>query len=153
MCHNSCQDGGVSLVNNSSLTAVNVAHLDKLMDRAKARDLTEAEARRLEGLSLSWRFFKNGIMAGEFNWYSGLTDPEAASAQLVSDMKGYGITVLNESGSLALDDRTPDYRQLPTFWYSDGSDITQSMKIEMTFRVIMHKLLSVLCAPLRMFTK
>ena len=141
MCHNSCQDGGVGLVNNSSLSSRNVKELDALIAQAQARSLSAEEAHRLEGLALSWRFFKNGVWAGEFNWYSGLTDPEAASAQLVADLRAYGVTQLNESGSLWLDDREPDYRQLPTFWYTAESDLGNDVRMDMRLRTVVHKIL------------
>ncbi|MBQ6019799.1 MAG: DUF4838 domain-containing protein, partial [Clostridia bacterium] len=86
-CHNSCFDGGVSLVNNTSLSSINVRKLDAILAGAKAKELTEDAAHRLEGLSLSWRFFKNATFAGEFNWYSGLTDPAAETEKLIDDMR------------------------------------------------------------------
>ena len=149
MCHNSCQDGGVSLTNNTALTAPDVKRLDRLLEAAAARDLTEAQAHRLEGLSLSWRFFKNADFLGEFNWYSGLTDPEAATLQLVEDMRAYGITTLSENGALSLREEAPDARMMPTFWYTDEASLSQDVLWEMRLRVFIHRLLAAVFAPWR----
>ncbi|MBQ6164978.1 MAG: DUF4838 domain-containing protein [Clostridia bacterium] len=149
-CHNSCFDGGVSLVNNTSLSGINVKKLDAIMASAKAKELTEDAARHLEGLSLSWRFFKNATFAGEFNWYSGLTDPEAATAQLIEDMKAYGIVSLSENGALSIRDEAVNAERLPTFWYAEEDSLGNDIKTETNFRVIVHKILWVLCAPLRL---
>ncbi len=150
VCHNSCQDGGVGLVNNTSLSAVNVKQLDKLMQSAQARALTADEAHRLEGLSLSWRFTKNALFKGEFNWYSGITDPEAATRELAADMRAYGVTALSEAGALWLSDADPDGRMMPTFWYKDEAELGADVLREMRLRVFIHKLLYTVCAPIRM---
>lgn len=149
-CHASCQDGGVGIVNNTSLTSADVKRLDARLAQAKARTLSEAEARRLQGLELSWRFTKCAIRAGEFNWYSGLTDPVTATNELVSDMKAYGITILSENWGLALDDRTPDAALLPTFWYKDRAELSTGMRLETQFRELFHRVLYVICTPLRL---
>lgn len=150
ICHNSCYDGGVSLVNNTYLTGADVKTLDALLRRAQAASLTEAQARRLEGLSLSWRFFKNATFAGEFNWYSGFTDPPAETARLIEDMRAYGIRSLNENGALQLLDEPADAELLPTFWYTDRGSLGQDVKLQTTLRVTVHKILRVICTPLRM---
>ena len=150
VCHNSCQDGGVGLVNNTALSAANVKQLDKLMQSAQARSLSAEEARRLEGLSLSWRFTKNALFKGEFNWYSGLTDPEAATRQLAADMRVYGVTALSEAGALWLLDTDPDGRMMPTFWYKDEAELGADVLREMRVRVFIHKLLYTVCTPVRM---
>ncbi len=149
-CHNSCYDGGVSLVNNTSLSGVNVKKLDAIMAGAKAKELTDLQARHLEGLSLSWRFFKNATFAGEFNWYSGLTDPEAATAQLIEDMRAYGIVSLSENGALSLRDEPVNAERLPTFWYADEETLPQDVKTDTGLRTVIHKILWVICAPIRL---
>ncbi len=140
----------MSLVNNTSLSGINVKKLDAIMAGAKSKELTEAEAHRLEGLSLSWRFFKNATFAGEFNWYSGLTDPEAATAQLIEDMKAYGIVSLSENGALSIRDESVNAERLPTFWYAEEDSLGNDIKTETNFRMIVHKILWVICAPLRL---
>ena len=150
VCHNSCQDGGVSLLNNSALSALNVRKLDALMEQAQARPLSEAQAQRLQGLSLSWRFFKNATFAGEFNWYSGFTDPEAETAKLAEDMRAYGVTGMSENGALWLSDEAPDGRMMPTFWYADEETLSPDILQEMRLRVGIHKVLSFVCTPLRL---
>lgn len=153
ICHNSCQDGGVGLTNHSALSSFDVKKLDRLMEIAKNRALTKEQAHRLEGLSLSWRFYKNAVFAGEFNWFSGFTDPETETERLAADMRAYGIDILSEAGALTLRDTPPDGRMMPTFWYTDEADLAPDILWEMRLRVFVHKALSVLSAPFRTFSK
>ena len=150
VCHNSCQDGGVGLINNNAVSSADVKKLDQILDRARARMLTGAQADRLEGLSLSWRFFKNAAQIGEFSWYSGFTDPEAETARLIEDMRAYGIVLLSENWGLYLrDDREADARLLPTFWYTDEVDLPAGMLTQAKFRSAVHRVLYAVCTPLR----
>ncbi len=148
-CHNSCQDGGISLLNNTALSSKDVKTLDAIAARAQARPLSADEAHRLEGLLLSWRFFKNATFAGEFSWYSGFTDPEAETERLVADMRAYGWTCLSENWGLYLHEEDPDARMMPTFWYTDESDLAADVRRDMKIRVFFSRLLRAVCAPLR----
>ena len=148
-CHNSCQDGGISLTNNSSISSSDVKHLDSILEKAQSRELSEEQAHRLQGVSLSWRFFKNAVFAGEFNWLSGFTNPAEATKQLVADMRAYGIVALSENSALYLHEEEPDYRMMPTFWYSDESEIAGDVLFDMKFRVFANSFLRTICAPLR----
>ena len=148
-CHNSCQDGGISILNNSSLSSGNVRHLDSIIKKAQSRELSEEESYRLQGVSLSWRFFKNATFSGEFNWISGFTNPETATKQLVSDMREYGIVTLSENSALYLHEEEPDYRMMPTFWYTDENELANDILTDMKFRVFANSFLRTICAPLR----
>ena len=148
-CHNSCQDGGISLTNNSSISSSDVKRLDSIMEKAQSRNLSEEEAQRLQGVSLSWRFFKNATFSGEFNWLSGFTNPAEATKQLVSDMRDYGIVTLSENSALYLHEEEPDYRMMPTFWYTDENELAGDVRFDMKFRVFANSFLRTICAPLR----
>ena len=149
-CHNSCQDGGISLTNNSSISSSDVKRLDSIIRKAQSHELSEAQAQRLQGLALSWRFFKNAVFAGEFNWISGFTNPTEATKQLVADMRDYGIVTLSENSSLYLHDEEPDYRMMPTFWYTDENELADDVRTDMKFRVFANTFLRAVCAPLRL---
>ena len=148
-CHNGCQDGGISLLNNSSLSSSDVKKLDSIIEKAKSRELTDEQSRAVEGVELSWRFFKNATFTGEFNWFSPFTDPEAATAELVKDMRDYGIVLLAENWSLYFKDEEPDGRMMPTFWYRDEGDLPPDILRDMQFRVFVHGLLKALFSPLQ----
>ena len=98
MCHMACSDGGENIEAHTSLTERDVKTLNAIMERAKGRGLTEAEAYRLHGLELSWRLFKNATFAGEFNWFSYKYDPEEEAEKLFNDLKAYGVAFLAEAG-------------------------------------------------------
>ncbi len=149
VCHNSCYDGGVSLLNNTYLTASDVIRLDKLMSAARDRELSADEAHRLEGLSLSWRFFKCATKTGEFERWSPLTDPDAATNALIDDMRAYGIGMLSENGRLRLEDADADARQVPTFWYTDETELPRDMYWDARISAFFNRLLRALFAPLR----
>ena len=153
LCHNSCQDGGVGLTNNTALSAVEVKKLDAILQAAQARDLTAAQANRLEGLALSWRFTKNALFVGEFNWLSGFTDPAAETERLAADMRRYGIGILSEGGALTLSEAAPDARMMPTFWYQTEEALSRDILWEMRLRVWAHRLLYAFCTPFRAFSK
>lgn len=140
-CHMGCQDGGESLENNSSLTEADVKKLNKIMARAEARSLTEEEAYRLEGLSLSWRFFKNATFAGEFNWLSPTHDPAAEAEKLYRDMRDYGITFLTEGGGIPLDQGEPDFTARPTWWFSEKGNMPLSVRIQSVLLPVLNKIL------------
>ena len=148
-CHNSCQDGGVSLLNNAAFSGRNVKKLDGIMASAENKSLTADQAMHLQGLELSWRFFKNALFAGEFNWLSGFTDPEAATQQLVADLRAYGVTILSEGWGLYLQDEAPDARMMPTFWYTDEASLAPDVKREMKWRVLAHRVMYTICTPVR----
>ena len=100
------------------------------MSRAKTRNLTDDERNRLTGLELSWRLFKNATFAGEFNWFSGKTDPEEQAGILFSDLKAYGVTHLAEAGAQAFGDKTPDLRVRPTYWFLTKSEQPPSVRFQ-----------------------
>ncbi len=143
-CHMGCQDGGESLENNSSLTEFDIKKLDKIVKRAQSRELTEEEAYRLEGFTLSWRFFKNATYAGEFNWLSPFTDPEKEAEKLYNDMKGYGINILTEGGGLRLDMGEPDFTARPTWWFSGKDSMPLLMKLQSVVLPVINKMLRIL---------
>lgn len=126
--HVSCSEGGENFDARTSITERDVRALDKIMAKAESRRLTEDERHRLTGLKLSWRLFKNATFAGEFNWFSGKTDPEEQARTLFSDLKAYGVTHLGEAGSQAFGDRTPDLRVLPTYWFLTKSEQPPSVR-------------------------
>ena len=149
-CHNSCQDGGISLLNNAALSGRNVKKLDGIMASAKSKNLSADQAKRLRGLELSWRFVKNALFVGEFNWFSGFTDPAAATKQLVADLRAYGVTILSEGWGLYLREDEPDARMMPTFWYADESSLPTDIRLDMKLRVAANRVLRAICAPLRL---
>ena len=150
-CHLDCFAGGESFAGNVSLTALDVKRLDGLMAQAQARALSEGEARRLEGLSLSWRFTKCAVRAGEFNWLSGFTDPEQAVDGLIADMKAYGIDSLSENGGLRLLDREANAKVLPKWWYEENAgEIPQTERAKAALLPILNRLLRVLFTIPRM---
>ena len=128
--HVTCSDGGENLEAHTSLTERYVRALDKIMSRAKTRNLTDDERNRLTGLELSWRLFKNATFAGEFNWFSGKTDPEEQAGILFSDLKAYGVTHLAEAGAQAFGDKTPDLRVRPTYWFLTKSEQPPSVRFQ-----------------------
>ena len=148
-CHNSCQDGGISLLNNVSLSKSDVKKLDRLMASAKSKSLSADQAKHLQGLELSWRFFKNALFVGEFNWFSGFTDPAAATLRLVDDLRDYGVTCLSEGWGLILKDEAPDARMMPTFWYADEGSLPPDLRLELKARVLIHTVLYAVLTPLR----
>ncbi|MCQ2463783.1 MAG: DUF4838 domain-containing protein, partial [Clostridia bacterium] len=129
-CHMTCQDGGESLENNTSLTGVEIRALDKIIKAAESRTLTADEARRLEGLCISWRFFKCGTFSGEYNWFSIKNDPEKEAEKLCADMRAYGIEFINEGGRIRIDGENPDFTVRPTWWFADKSEMPSSVKIQ-----------------------
>ena len=149
-CHNSCQDGGVSLLNNAALSGRNVKKLDGVMASAKSKSLSAAQAKNLLGLELSWRFFKNALFVGEFNWFSGFTDPASVTKQLVADLRAYGVTILSEGWGLYLHEDEPDARMMPTFWYTDEASLPTDIKLDMKLRVFANTVLRAVCTPLRL---
>ena len=148
-CHNSCQDGGISLLNNVSLSKSEVKKRDRLMASAKSKSLSADQAKHLQGLELSWRFFKNALFVGEFNWFSGFTDPAAETLRLVDDLRDYGVTCLSEGWGLTLKDEAPDARMMPTFWYADESSLPPDLRLELKARVLLHSVLYAVFTPLR----
>lgn len=143
-CHMTCQDGGQSLENNTSLSEIDVKKLDKIIKKARSRTLSADEAYRLEGLSLSWRFFKNATFAGEFNWLSPAADPEKEAEKLYDDMKTYGVNILTEGGGIRLDMGEPDFTHRPTWWFAADNDMPLFNKIESAVLPVVNKLLRTL---------
>lgn len=139
--HMTCQDGGEALENHTALTEAEIRKLDKIMTSAENKNLTADEARRLEGLSISWRFFKCGTFAGEYNWLSFRNDPEAESAKLYEDMKNYGIRFLSEGGGVPFTDAAPNFKVRPTWWFSEKSNIPTSVQTESIILPFINKLL------------
>lgn len=139
--HMTCQDGGEALENHSALTESEIKKLDKLMERAESRELTEAEAYRLEGLSISWRFFKCGTFAGEYNWLSFKNDPEKEAEKLYNDMKAYGIEFLSEGGGVRFTDAEPDFTVRPTWWFSDKDSMPATVRLQSVMLPVINKLL------------
>ena len=153
-CHIDCFAGGESFAGNLSLTSLDVKRLDKLLEQAQSRTLSSDEAHRLEGLTLSWRFTKCAIRAGEFNWFSGFTDPENAVNELIADMKAYGINSLSENGGLWLLDKEANAKVLPKWWYEeDDSAVPQSERLKAKLLPFFHRLLRVLFAVPRMLAQ
>ena len=143
-CHMTCQDGGESLENNSSLTEIDVLKLDSILKKAASRDLTGQQAKRLYGLELSWRFYKNATWAGEFNWFVPGTDPAGEAEKLYGDMKEYGVSHLAEGGALPLDQAEPNFLVRPTFWFKAEDDLPSSVRIQSVLYPIMNKILRIL---------
>lgn len=140
-CHMTCQDGGESLENHSSVTAIDVKKLDKIMETAESRTLTAEEANRLEGLSISWRFFKNATFSGEFSWFSFRNDPAKEAEQLYNDMMAYGIEFLSEGGSRRLDSGEPDFTARPTWWFSPRSEMPLQYRIQSVLLPVINRIL------------
>lgn len=150
-CHITCYDGGESLENHSSLTEIDVAKLDKLVESAKSKNLTADNKKHLEGFELSWRFFKNATWAGEFNWFLFWNDPEAESRQLYEDMKAYGVQYLAEAWNLYFREEEPNFLVYPTFWYHSEEELPMTVKIQSKLYPIINKALHVLFAVPRFF--
>ena len=149
--HVSCSDGGENLEANTSLTETDIRKLDALLADAAAKPLNEDEARHLEGLTISWRFFKCATFAGEFNWLSYKNDPEEEARKLYHDMKDYGITCLSEAWGLYLHDEEPNCKVRPTFWYMDESELPSSVKTQAKILPVINRLLRMLFFVPRMF--
>lgn len=153
-CHIDCFAGGESWAGNLSLTALDVKRLDGCLVQAQARELSADEAHRLEGLTLSWRFTKCAIRAGEFNWFSGFTEPETAVNELIADMKAYGVNSLSENGGLWLLDKEANAKVLPKWWYEeDEGAIPQSEKLKARLLPFFNRILRVLFTIPRMLTQ
>ena len=129
-CHMTCYDGGESLENHSSLTEIDVAVLNGFVKQAKCKNLTADQQKHLEGFELSWRFFKNAIWAGEFNWFLPWNNPEEASRALYYDMKNYGVSYLSEASAVMLSEEEPNFLLYPTFWYYADADLPLTVKME-----------------------
>lgn len=128
--HMTCQDGGEALENHTALTESEIRKLNKIMERAESRSLSADEAHRLEGLSISWRFFKCGTFAGEFNWISFKNDPIKEAEKLYNDMRNYGIGFLSEGGGVPFTDAAPDFTVRPTWWFSGKDSMPKSVQLE-----------------------
>ena len=153
-CHVDCFAGGESFAGNLSLTSSDVKRLDKLLEQAQSRDLSADEAHHLEGLTLSWRFTKCAVRAGEFNWLSGFTEPEKAVNGLIADMKAYGINSLSENGGLWLLDKEANAKVLPKWWYEeDESAVPRSERLKAKLLPFLNRLLRALFAVPRMLTQ
>lgn len=150
-CHMTCQDGGESLENNSSLTEIDVAVLDGIVRDAKSRNLNEDQQKRIEGFELSWRFFKNATWAGEFNWFLFWNDPEEESKQLYYDMKEYGVMYLAEAWGVYFREEEPNFLVRPTFWYHTEDELPQSAKLESSILPVINKILRYAFALPRFF--
>ena len=153
-CHLDCFAGGESWASNISLSSLDVRRLDRCLEQAKSRALTEEEARRLEGLSLSWRYTKCAVRAGEFNWFSGFTDPAAEVTKLTDDMRAYGIGCLAENGGLWLLDQEANAKVLPKWWYEeDENRIPQSERFKAKLLPFFNRVLRVLFTIPRMLQR
>ncbi len=139
--HMTCQDGGESLERNSSLNEMNVAKLDKIVEKAKNKNLTEDQARRVQGFEISWRFYKNATWAGEFNWFNFRNDPQEASRELYYDMKDYGIVYLSENWGGYFREEEPNFLVRPTFWYHNDADLPVMTKVEAAVYPVINKIL------------
>jgi hypothetical protein len=128
--HMTCQDGGEALENHTALNELEIKRLDKIMARAESRNLTEDEAYRLKGLSISWRFFKCGTFAGEYNWLSFKNNPEEEAKKLYADMRAYGIRFLSEGGGVPFTDAEPNFTVRPTWWFSDKDNMPKSVQLQ-----------------------
>ena len=149
--HMDCFAGGESFAGGLSLTALDVKRLARYLEQARAKALSAEEAHRLEGLSLSWRFTKCAIRAGEFNWLSGFTDPEAAVKALTDDMKAYGIGTLSENGVLRLQDQEANAKVLPSWWYEeDENRIPRTERVKAKLLPFFNRVLRALFAVPRM---
>ena len=139
--HITCQDGGEALENHSALTELEIKKLNKIMERAESRKLTDDEAYRLKGLSISWRFFKCGTFAGEFNWISFKNDPVKEAEKLYNDMREYGIEFLSEGGGVRLDSGTPDFTVRPTWWFSTKDSMPKSVQRQSAILPVINRIL------------
>lgn len=149
--HMDCFAGGESFAGGISLTALDVKRLDRYLEQAKSRTLSEDEARHVEGLSLSWRYTKCAVRAGEFNWFSGFTDPETAVKELTDDMRAYGIGCLAENGGLWLLDTEANAKVLPKWWYEeDENRIPQTERFMAKILPFFNRVLRVLFTIPRM---
>ncbi len=147
-CHITCYDGGESLENHSSLTEIDVAKLDKFVESAKSKNLTDDNKKHLEGFELSWRFFKNATWAGEFNWMFFWNNPEEESRKLYNDMKDYGVLYLAENWSLMFREEDPNFLVYPTFWYHTEEELPMTVKLQSTFFPLINKMLRIMfCIP------
>ena len=144
MCHMACSDGGENIEAHTSLTERDVKTLNAIMERAKGRGLTEAEAYRLHGLELSWRLFKNATFAGEFNWFSYKYDPEEEAEKLFNDLKAYGVAFLAEAGNIAFGDQTPNFRVRPTYWFLSDAELPPSVRFQSKVLPVINRLLRTL---------
>ena len=143
MCHMACSDGGENLESHSSLTEFDVCKLDKIVERAKNRELDEDCARHVTGFELSWRFFKNATFAGEFNWFSYKTDPAVEAEKLFNDLKEYGVTHLAEAGGVPFGDDTPNFTVRPTYWFLDEFEYTPSVRFQSKVLPVVNKILRI----------
>ena len=141
MAHMTCQDGGEALENHTALSELEIKKLNKIMAKAESRNLTADEARRLKGLSISWRFFKCGTFAGEYNWFSFVNDPVKEAEKLYSDMKDYGIRFLSEGGGVPFTDAAPDFTVRPTWWFSQKENMPQSVRLQSAVLPVINKIL------------
>lgn len=139
--HVTCQDGGEALENHTGLTESEIRKLDKIMASAEGRNLTADEAYRLKGLSISWRFFKCGTFAGEFNWISFRNDPAAEAEKLFNDMRDYGIAFLSEGGGVRLDSGTPNFTVRPTWWFASADSMPKSVQRQSAILPVINRIL------------
>ncbi len=139
--HMTCQDGGEALENHTALTELEIKKLDKIMARAGSRNLSEDEAYRLKGLSISWRFFKCGTFAGEFNWLSFKNNPEEEAAKLYDDMRAYGIRFLSEGGGVPFTDAEPNFTVRPTWWFSDKNNVPKSVQLQSAILPVINRIM------------
>lgn len=140
-CHMTCQDGGESLEHNTALTELEIKRLDRLIKRAQAKDLSEDEARHLQGVAISYRFFKCATFSGEFNWLSFKNEPISETQRLYSDMRDYGIGFLSEGGGHPLMDDMPNCTVRPTWWFASPEELPQSIKLESKLLPLINKIL------------
>lgn len=153
-CHIDCFAGGESWASNISLSSLDVRRLDRCLEQAKSRTLSEDEACHVEGLSLSWRYTKCAVRAGEFNWFSGFTDPAVEVKTLTDDMRAYGIGCLAENGGLWLLDKDANAKVLPKWWYEeDENQIPQSEQFKAKILPFFNRVLRVLFTIPRMLMK
>lgn len=139
--HMTCQDGGEALENHTALNECEIRKLNKIMERAESRNLTADEAKRLEGLSISWRFFKCGTYAGEFNWISFKNNPVEETEKLYNDMRAYGIKFLSEGGGVPFTDAQPNFTVRPTWWFSESGNIPNSVQLESKILPVINRVL------------
>ncbi len=139
--HMTCQDGGEALENHSALSEREIKKLNKIMEKAQSKKLSEDEANRLEGVSISWRFFKCGTFAGEYNWFSFKNDPEKEAEKLYNDMRDYGIEFLSEGGGVRFTDAAPDFTVRPTWWFSEKGNMPKSVQQQSAILPVINKIL------------
>lgn len=142
--HMTCQDGGENLDNGSALTEREIRGLDKIMEKALSRRLSADEAHRLQGLSLSWRFFKCATFAGEYNWFSFRNNPEEEANRLYHEMKDYGICFLAEGRGLPFGEGEPNCTVRPTWWFADEDAMPSSVRIQAKLLPAVNKILRTL---------